>query len=225
MKVITAWSGGKDCCFACYKAIKKGHAVQNLLTFMSAEGRSNFHDLPSEILDAHSKSVGIPIFKQPTTKDTYEQNFKKALLELKQQGAEGLVTGDVYEVPKHEEGWLERICKEVGLEPIKPLWLQDTRKILQEFIDQGFGATVVKVDTTRLGLEWLGREINQQFFDDIIKLDGIDPCGEGGEYHTCIIDGPIFKNRIEIVDTQRVEGEGFGFLNIKNFLSIPKLRS
>jgi diphthine-ammonia ligase len=219
MKVVASWSGGKDGCFAVYKAIKEGFDVSSLLTFMAEGGKSNFHMLPPEILTAQSEAVGINLIKRKTTPKTYEEEFKKALIQMKATGVEGLVTGDIYEVSTHEEGWLERICKEVGLKPVKPLWLCDTKKLLREFVDLGFTATVVKVNTKKLGEEWLGRELNNQFYDDIIKIKNVDPCGEGGEYHTCITDGPMFKKRLVPQETEKTLDGDFGFLAIKKFKS------
>lgn len=122
----------------------------------------------------------------------------------------------------HEEGWLERICKQVGLKPIKPLWQCDTKKLLREFVDLGFNAIVVKVNAKVLAEDWLGRELNNQFYDDIIKLKNVDPCGEGGEYHTCITDGPLFKKRIKFLETEKTLRGDFGFLTVKRFKNVAK---
>ncbi len=129
MKVICSWSGGKDSCYAYYLAKQEGHEVISLLTMMMSESKSNFHMIPTGILDAQAEALGVPLLKQKATPETYESDFKGALLKLKAKGAEGLVTGDIYEVAGHEEGWLGRVLKEVGLMPIKPLWMGDTKLI------------------------------------------------------------------------------------------------
>lgn len=223
MKVVAAWSGGKDSCFACYKAIQEGHEVTNLLIMMSDPTESNFHMIRADMLDAQSEAIGVPIVKWTTTPDTYEQEFKRALLKLKAEGVEGIVTGDVFDVALHEAGWLDRICKEVGLTPVRPLWHRDTKQILEEFISQGFKATLVRIKTDLLGMDWLGREINNEFFDDLLKLGTVDPCGEHGEFHTFVTDGPLFKkNRIEILESEKVKLNGNGRLVIKHFEVKPK---
>ena len=168
-------------------------------------------------MDAQSDSIGLPIIKQKTSQSLYEQNFKKALTRLKNEGVEGLVTGDVFDVALHEKGWIDRICSEVGLIPIKPLWHLDTKEILNEFITEGFKAILVRVNNSVLGLEWLGREINKKFFKDLLELGTIDPCGEHGEFHTFVTDGPIFKKRIEITESQKTIINGYGWLKINNF--------
>ena len=218
MKVVATWSGGKDSCFACYKAIQEGHDVSNLLIMMSDPTVSNFHLIRSDMLDAQSDAIGIPIVKQTTTAETYEQDFKNALLQMKAEGVEGIVTGDVFDVALHEAGWLDRICKEVGLAPVRPLWHRDTNQILDEFISAGFKATLVRVKLDLLGMEWLGREINRKFFDDLLKLGTVDPCGEHGEFHTFVTDGPLFKKqRIEILESEKSKLNSHGRLVIKHF--------
>jgi diphthine-ammonia ligase len=222
MKIVALWSGGKDSCFACYKAIQEGHDVSPLLIMMSDPGKSNFHLIRSDMLDAQSQAVGIPMVKWVAARDTYEQDFKSALLQMKAKGIAGVVTGDVYDVALHEAGWLDRICKEVGLTPLKPLWHRDTKQILSEFISEGFKATVVRVKTDVMGMEWLGREINKEFFDDLLKLGTVDPCGENGEFHTFVTDGPLFKTHIEILESEKVKLNGNARLVIKRFEAKPK---
>jgi len=222
MKVVASWSGGKDSCFATYKAIQEGFNVSQLLIMMSDKSKSNFHMISSELLDAQSQAIGIPIVKQITTPDTYEQDFKKALMQMKAKGMDGLVTGDIYDVALHEAGWLDRICEEVGLKLIKPLWHRDTQQVLNEFINEGFKATVVRVKNELLGMEWFGREVNKEFYNDLLKLGTVDPCGERGEYHTFVTDGPLFKNKIEILETKKTTLNGYGRLEIKRFEVKPK---
>jgi len=223
MKVVASWSGGKDSCYAYYLATQQGHNVMNLFTMMMTETKSNFHMIPSGILEAQAESIGIPLIKKTTSETTYEKDFKSVLLECKSMGAEGLVTGDIYEVAGHEEGWLGRVCKEIGLIPVKPLWMGDTKKIYLDYLKTGFKATVVRTKLNLLGLEWLNRTLDRKFYDEILKLGNVDPCGEGGEYHTVITDGPTFKNKIEIQETQKhiLDGD-FGYLEIKKFKVVPK---
>jgi diphthine-ammonia ligase len=218
MKVAASWSGGKDSAYAMYLAKQQGHEIVNILTMMMSEEKSNFHMIRSDILDAQSQAIGIPLIKTTTSNETYERDFKVVLNELKAKGVEGLVTGDIYEVAGHEEGWLNRVCKEVGLKPIKPLWMGDTKQIYLDYLKTGFKATVVRTNLQKLGMDWLGRVLDKKFYDDILKLGNIDPCGEGGEYHTVVTDGPNFKKKIEILETQKHKlDSGFGYLEVKRF--------
>jgi uncharacterized protein (TIGR00290 family) len=222
MKVVASWSGGKDSAYAYYLAKQQGHQVINLLTMMMSEEKSNFHMIPSGILDAQAKAIGVPLIKKTTSAQTYERDFKAVLSYCKANGAEGLVTGDIYEVAGHEEGWLGRVCKEVGLTPVKPLWMGDTKKIYLDYLKTGFKATVVRTNKD-LSLDWLGRVLDRKFYDGILKLGNVDPCGEGGEYHTVITDGPDFKQKIELLETEKKRlDNGFGYLEIKKYKVTPK---
>jgi len=222
MKVVAAWSGGKDSCFAYYKAAKEGLDVISLLTFMQNKEASNFHDIPVALLDAQAFALGLPLVKQVTEPNLYEQRFKEVLLKFKAQGVQGLVTGDIYEVANHEEGWLERVCKEVGIVPIRPLWQGNTIQIFKDFINAGFKSTVVRTKLDILDSKWIGRELNESFLEDILKLKNVDPCGEGGEYHTIVTDGPNFNNCIKLIETQISVYGGYGHLDIHKFDSMLK---
>ncbi|MGD6806251.1 MAG: diphthine--ammonia ligase [Candidatus Bathyarchaeia archaeon] len=222
MKVIASWSGGKDSCYAFYLAKQQGHQVISLITMMMSEEKSNFHMIPTGILDAQAKAIGVPLLRKTTSAATYEADFKGILTDFKNQGVEGLVTGDIYEVAGHEEGWLDRICREVGLKPVKPLWMGDTKQIYLDYIATGLKATVVRTNRD-LSLDWLGRVLDRKFYDDIQKLAGVDPCGEGGEYHTVITDGPDFTQKVELLETEKKRlDNGFGYLEITKYKVTPK---
>jgi diphthine-ammonia ligase len=224
MNVAVSWSGGKDGCFALYKAQKEGHKVSYLLTMMKDELTSGFHLIRADILDAQAEALGVPILKKTATLETYDDDFKAALKELKNFGVEALVTGDIFEVVGHEEGWLDRVCEEVGLKTIKPLWKQDTKQIFRDYLAAGFEAIVVRTIRSKLGNSWLGRKLNQDFYDEVTALGNVDVCGENGEYHTLVLNGPNFKSEIKIIETQKhkLDYERYGFLEIKQFTVIPK---
>lgn len=222
MNVVVSWSGGKDSAYAYLLAKQQGHQIQSLLTMMMNEEKSNFHMIPTGILDAQAKAIGVPLLKKTTSAETYEADFKAVLADFKNKGVEGLVTGDIYEVAGHEEGWLGRILKEVGLEAVKPLWMGNTKQIYLDYIATGLKATVVRTNR-ELSLDWLGRMLDRQFYDDILKLPGVDACGEGGEYHTVITDGPDFKQKIDLIETEKKRlDNGFGYLAIKKYKVTPK---
>jgi diphthine-ammonia ligase len=222
MKAIAAWSGGKDGCFAYYKAVKSGLEVVSLVTFMQSETVSNFHGIRSDLLDAQAKAIGVPLVKVVTTHETYEKQFKDTLIGFKAKGVASIVTGDIYEVAGHEEKWLERVCREVGYTPVRPLWQGNTTEIFKDYMNAGFKATVVRTKLSLLGKEWLGKELDSKFLADILKLKGVDPCGEGGEYHTVVTDGPIFKQSIRLLETEKTSRGEFGRLEINRFEVTPK---
>jgi uncharacterized protein (TIGR00290 family) len=222
MKVVASWSGGKDSCYAYFLAKEQGHQILSLFTMMMNEDKSNFHMIPTGIIDAQAAALGVPMVKKATTPGTYEADFKALLSGFKAMGAEGIVTGDIQEVSGHEEGWLGRICKEVSLNPVKPLWMKDTKQIYLDYLKTGLKATVVRTNR-ELSLDWLGRVLDREFYDEILKLPSVDPCGEGGEYHTVITDGPSFTQKIILEATERKRLEnGFGYLEIKKYRTVKK---
>jgi len=211
MNVAESWSGGKDSCLSCYKAMSKGIEVSCLLNFVSNDGRCMSHGLNSKLMVAQSKAIGIPIIQREVTSDTYEEGFKAAMRELKRMGMHDVVFGDIQDIPGHE-GWVNRVCSEIGITPIKPLWGLDREDILNNFVDEGFEAIVVKVKADPFSEEWLGRKVDKSFIEDLQKLRDtcdFDICGELGEYHTFVTDGPIFKKRIRVLESKRMLGQGY----------------
>jgi uncharacterized protein (TIGR00290 family) len=184
---------------------------------MQDKATSNFHMISSQLIDAQSDAIGIPIVKVPTTPGTYEEKFRNALTDAKKKGADGIITGDIFDVALHEPGWLDKVTREIGLMPVRPLWHRDTTEALDEFIKEGFKATVVRVKKEFLSMDWLGRALDKQFFNDLKKLGTVDLCGERGEYHTFVTDGPEFKKRIEIQETKTSTVNGWGRLEITKF--------
>ena len=187
-----------------------GFEVSHLLNFISKEERCMSHGLDSKLMVAQSQAIGIPIIQREVTWDTYEERFKAAMRELKQMGIEGAVFGDI-DIQEHKD-WVNRVCSEVGIIPMEPLWGLNPEQILTDFIDEGFEAIVVNVKAELFGEEWLGRKVDRSFLQELQKLRSekdFHICGESGEYHTLVIDGPIFKGRIKMLDSKRVLREGY----------------
>src|SRR3990170_4854086 len=119
MKIFASWSGGKDCALATYKAMAQGHYVSYRVNFVSEDGeRSRSHGISSDALVRQAKAIGIPLIQVKTSWEEYEANFKKTIRELKKQGVEGGVFGDM-DVAEHRQ-WVERVCGELGIKPLLP---------------------------------------------------------------------------------------------------------
>ncbi len=147
----------------------------------------------------------------------YEQEFKEAVFTLKNQDLKKMVFGDIY-LDEHKE-WVERVCGELGVEPLEPLWAKPPEKIIQDFINFGFNAIVVSAKADIFEQNFVGRYIDEKFISEL-KQRKICPCGENGEFHTFVIDGPLFKTRIEITESDSILKEGFWkywFLDIKKY--------
>jgi diphthine-ammonia ligase len=213
-KAFASWSGGKDCCLALYRAINSGLDVRYLFNMVNKENqRSKSHGIRSVVIKKQAEAMGIPIVQQPTTDDEYEAVFIEGLHKFTQQGIEVGVFGDI-DFNEHRE-WIERVCKAAAITPRLPLWLEDQTKLMAEFMNAGFKAVVITVKADLLGKEFLGRTVDKQFLADIAKLDkGITPCGEAGEFHTLVVDGPIFKKRLDITKSEIVSRGEHHFLEI-----------
>ena len=219
-----SWSGGKDSCFACHKTISEGSDVSYLMNFVSKDRRCMSHGLNSRLLLAQSEAIGIPMVQREVAWETYEQGFKSVVRELKQKGVESAVFGDISNIAGHE-GWIDRVCSELGIKPVKPLWGSDPWQLLASFIKEGFEARVVMAKANLFGKEWLGRKVNETFMRDLRKLAekvDVHPCGELGEYHTFVCDGPLFRKRLRILDFEKKTLEGFWFLDITHCRTVEK---
>lgn len=177
--------------------------------------RSWSHGQSPDLLQVQSQAIEIPLVQRRTTGDNYEAEFKNMLLAFKQEGVGGGVFGDI-DFNEHRQ-WIDRVCQEVAIAPHLPLWGKSQDKILRDFIGLGFEAIVVTTRADLLGEEWLGRKVDLDFLkqlDELRKTEDITLCGEAGEYHTFVIDGPLFKKRLEILKTKKVLKEGHWFLEI-----------
>lgn len=216
MKVACLWSGGKDSCLALWKVMAQGLETRCLVNFLSAEfGRSAFHRVRADLIRLQSEALGIPLVQRETTSGNYEQVYRSVMRELRTTGVEGLVTGDI----DLADGrlWVESNCREFGLEPLMPLWNIAPHEVMRQFIEEGFEAVVVCVRADVLGGEWLGRRVDRQFVADLAELGhkpGVHVCGENGEYHTLVVDGPPFRKRLSIAPGRKVWRDGYGFLEI-----------
>jgi diphthine-ammonia ligase len=213
---IASWSGGKDSCFACYKAMQAGHTIGTFVNFLSHDhGRVSFHGTDPALIKAQAELAGISLHQQETTMGTYEQEFIQAVRTLKDKGATGMVFGDIY-LDEHR-AWVEGVCGEIGITPLEPLWGGDTEHILRDFIAEGFQAVVVTGKAGVIDWEWIGRPVDKAFLDYIKTKAGVDPCGEKGEYHTLVTGGPLFHGRIDITASGVIERDGYRFLDIKEY--------
>jgi uncharacterized protein (TIGR00290 family) len=157
--------------------------------------------------------MGTPVIQPKASWEEYEQVFKDIISQkMKEEGIEAGVFGDI-DFQEHRD-WVERICNEIGIKPILPLWGKRREQVLKKFIGAGFKAIVVATKADLLGEEWLGRQIDEKFIKDLSVL-GIDLCGEEGEYHTFVFDGPLFAKPIRIIPGKRVLMQGHWFLEIR----------
>ncbi len=222
MKVAVLWSGGKESCLAYRKATTQGYDVACIATFV---GKRPFLCHPLPLMSLQSKAISIPHLRMEV-KEPYRKEYKKAISRLVDiNGIEGVVTGDISLVNTVHRNWIEGICEELGVHTIKPLWGLKTNQILNEVISQGFKAIFTCVRQPWFDEEWLGSDLDRDRLKRLKALNdeyGIDLCGEKGEYHTMVIDAPIFKEAIQISKFNKEKENSLLFIKINEFSLKPK---
>lgn len=208
--IVCSWSGGKDSALALHELTRcKGHEVVALLTTVTEEyDRVTMHGVRSELLKQQAVSIGLPLeeirISENVTEEEYETTMMDVMTRLKDAGIGSVAFGDLFldDVRRRREMNLERI----GMKAVFPLWGIDTRKLALEFVESGFKAVVTCVDTRLLRGDFIGRDFDEDFLKDLPA--GVDPCGENGEFHSFVYDGPIFRTAISFKKGDVVEKRG-----------------
>jgi uncharacterized protein (TIGR00290 family) len=186
---LVSWSGGKDSCLAMWRARQQGMRIRRLITAMDESGASSrSHGVPPELLAAQAAALGAEIRFYETSWKTYEEKFIAMLRAACDDGIAHAVFGDI-DLIAHRE-WEEKVCAQAGIAACLPLWNEPRVRLVEEFLTHGFKAVVVCVNGKYLGEEFCGREFDEAFLADLPA--GVDACGENGEFHTFVYDGPAF---------------------------------
>jgi len=218
-KVLFAWSGGKDSSFALHELRKDDrYEILALMTTVTQDyDRISMHGVRRELLERQADSIGIPLEKilisTQCTNTEYEEKMKATLLRYKDQGVTAVVFGDIFleELKKYREDNLAK----VGMTGIFPVWKRDTSTMARDFIRQGFKAILTCVDSTVLDPKFAGRNFDEQLLSEFPST--VDPCGENGEFHSFVHDGPIFKTPIPVKKGEVVcREERFYYCDILN---------
>lgn len=197
---LLSWSGGKDCCLALH-ALRQGrtHRPVGLLTSVTAEDdRIATHGVRRALVERQAAALGLPLhpvaLPAGATNAAYERKLAAALAAHRRAGVRAVVFGDLFlaDIRAYRESLMARM----GLDPLFPLWGRDTRALPGRFIAAGFRAIVASVDTRVLDAAFAGRAFDAAFLADLPP--GIDPCGENGEFHSFVTDGPIFACPIAV---------------------------
>ncbi|GAA0223538.1 ATP-binding protein [Haladaptatus pallidirubidus] len=207
---VLSWSGGKDAAHALYAL--GTDEVTELLTTISENGRSSMHGVRRELYAKQAESLGLPIqfveIPQECVNEEYESRMASVMAEYESRGIKRIAFADLFleDVRNYRESRLA----ETNIEGIWPLWNRDTDEQIRAFLDVGFRATVVTVDGSLFDSSFAGRELDSTFLAD--APESIDPCGENGEFHTFVWDGPIFDSPVstetgEVVTREVGDGE------------------
>jgi uncharacterized protein (TIGR00290 family) len=216
LRAAVGWSGGKDSALALEAVLQEGRlAVGALVTTVTdAYDRISMHGVRRSLLRDQCRSLGLPLVEVAIPPGcpnyVYEARMADALADLKRDGVERLVFGDLF--LEDVRAYRERLAARLGLACEFPLWGRDTRELARRFVDAGFRAVVVCVDPAQLDPSFCGREYDAAFLADLPAA--CDPCGERGEFHTFCWDGPMFASPVPVRVGEVVTRDGFCFADL-----------
>ncbi|SHG05017.1 MJ0570-related uncharacterized domain-containing protein [Flavobacterium micromati] len=210
MNFVTSWSGGKDSCYAVMQSVQQGFVPKVLLNMMNENGKvSRSHGLPISILNQQAQKMGLPIETVPATWGDYEAKFITVLKSLKAKyDLEIAVFGDI-DLQAHKD-WEDKVCATASLKALLPLWQQDRLILVNEMLENGIETMIVSCNVT-MGESYLGKILTNELVQELLEK-GIDPCGENGEFHTLVLNCPLFLDAIELPEFTRMTYENYCFI-------------
>src|SRR5580700_9270474 len=214
--VLFCWSGGKDSAMALHalKAARDCRITALLTTVTEEYDRISMHGVRRALLERQAESLGLPLhavlIPPQCINATYEERMKEALERHFARGVRRVAFGDIF--LEDLRVYREKNLALIGMQGLFPIWKRDTRELAREFVKLGFRAIAVCVDPRALDSSFAGRELNASFFADLPP--GVDPCGENGEFHTFVFDGPDFRTPIACHIGEKVQRESFIFRDL-----------
>jgi uncharacterized protein (TIGR00290 family) len=200
------WSGGKDSLLALDRAQQGGLEVSHLVNiYEGSSGRVRFHGVRKESIASQARALGLELLQKNTHPDTFEQAFRRAMLELKQLGVGGIVFGNIHLA--EIRAWYEQRTAEMGYRHIEPLWGEPPSALIREFVRRGHRARIVSVYLTCGRKEWIGKEFSEDLILELERTENTDVCGERGEYHSFAFGGPLFQTALTLRDESQLEME------------------
>jgi len=216
VKAILSWSSGKDSAMALYRILNaKDYEIVCLLTTITDQfHRVSMHGVREELLDAQAESLGYPLEKvmipYPCPNQVYEEKMANVLSVWKAKDVRHVIFGDIFleDIRKYREEKLAQI----DMKPVFPLWMSDTKQLAWDMLKVGFRAVITCVDPKKIAPAFAGRFFDESFLRSLPPQ--VDPCGENGEFHTFVYDGPVFKRPISVRVGELVTRDGFVFADI-----------
>lgn len=216
-RALLSWSGGKDSALALAEVrTRRSLDVVALLTTVTQDyGRVSMHGVRRTLLKAQADALGLPLVEVPITRDAtneeYETNMARTLSAFKQAGVTTVVFGDLFLADVR--AYREEKLRLADMKAVFPIWKRDPERLARCFIAAGFRAVTTCVDTQALAPEFVGREFDEAFLADL--PDGVDPCGENGEFHSFVYEGPILRRAILVKMGETVLRDGrFAFCDL-----------
>ena len=215
-KVLMSWSSGKDSAWALYQLQNDPEIeMAGLFSTLNKEfNRVAMHGVRKELLEKQAESIGLPLeiinLPFPCSNIEYEKIMAEFVKESKAKGVDHFAFGDLF--LEDVRNYRVEKLKDTGIKPIFPIWGECTKSLSKLMIESGLKTVITCIDPKKLSKEFVGQEFTQEF---LAKLPNeVDPCGEKGEFHSFVFDGPIFKEKIDIIQGEIVERDGFVFSDI-----------
>ncbi|MGB8398605.1 ATP-binding protein [Bradyrhizobium sp.] len=215
-RALISWSSGKDSAFALHEIRRAGEleVVGALTTVTETFGRVSIHGVRQEILRAQCEAAGLPLrivpIPYPCPNGIYEARMGEAVAQAVGDGITHMIFGDLF--LSDIRAYREQKLAGSGITPVFPLWQRPTRELAQAMIASGLEARLATVDLKKLPAAFAGRKFDSQLLADL--PDSVDPCGENGEFHTCVVAGPMFACRLAVTTGERVERDGYGYCDL-----------
>lgn len=215
-RALISWSSGKDSAFALHEVRRSGEfdVVGALTTITETFGRVSIHGVRQEILLAQLEAARLPPrivpIPYPCPNEIYEARMGEAVAKARQDGITHIIFGDLFLTDIR--AYREQKLQGTGIAPVFPLWERPTLELAHAMIAAGFETYLATVDLKKLPAEFAGRKFDQQLLADF--PEGVDPCGENGEFHTCVVAGPIFSHRLAVAVGERVERDGYAYCDL-----------
>lgn len=218
---FVSWSGGKDSCLALSCAVEKFGKPSFLLNMLTEDGeRSRSHGLAKNVLQAQADALEIPILFYKTSWNEYEKNFLSALNDLSNKGIKMGVFGDMQLKNQNSQSnnrqWADRVCQTAGLMAFEPLWEYSEEDLLHHFFLSGIKAQIIAIKDSCLEAKYLGQFLTRRLIEEL-QQKKIHPLGEYGEYHTVVIDSPLFSKSLDVMPGDSVFRSGYWFLDMACF--------
>jgi uncharacterized protein (TIGR00290 family) len=213
---VFSWSGGKDSAMALHALLQDPNfeVVALLTTVTEGYERISMHGVRNELLRRQAESIGLPVqevrIPPKCVNPVYEARMAEAVLRFRDRGVMHFAFGDIF--LEDLRAYREQKLLLANMTALFPIWKVDTRELAARFLQDGFRAIATCIDPRKLAKSFAGRELNASFFRDLPP--GVDPCGENGEFHTFVFDGPIFHSKIPIQVGEVVERDCFVFCDL-----------
>lgn len=221
-KTCALWTGGKDSCFALYEALSLGYQITSLITFTPP--RPQFRAHPLHVMKYQAETLQLPHSTVEIT-EPFEDGYRLAFQVLKKQfGVSAVITGDIDEIQGHPN-WIREYAAANDIETVTPLWKRNRSGLLEKLMVNNFKVIFSCVKRPWFDGDWLGTELNAGTVDRLHRLHeatGIDVCGENGEYHTIVLDCPLFQRKICVEDSSKESNDSLLYLNLRKLSFVNK---